>query len=415
MSAPAARPDPQAGTAGRDARALLPLIIGQLMVATAMAGQRMASPLQILHNGASAWGVGLLLALFTVLPVLTAMATGRLADRFGYHRPLRLAVGLTCLGAGMALVANWLPADWQFALLCLAALISGGGANICGIATQRTGGHLATDTASRLRIFSWLAMAPAFANAVGPMLVGVMIDLAGFGPAYALLMILPTLALVCARRVPRGVQGAAPADQPAGGRLRELLAVPGMRRLLVINWLLSASWDVHSFAVPVLGHARGYQATTIGLVLGSFTLAVTLVRFIMPLLAHRVDEVKLLLAAMLVSGTIFAIYPFAATPWLMTGCAMLLGLTLGAVQPVVVATLYQLSPAGRHGEAIALRSMAISVSNSLMPLAFGAAGAAVGPGVVFWIMGTMVGTGSWATRGLRGAIARAGESARHVA
>ena len=58
----------------------------------------------------------------------------------------------------------------------------------------------------------------------------------------------------------------------------------------------------------------------------------------------------------------------------MAGCAMLLGLTLGAVQPVVVATLYQLSPAGRHGEVIALRSMAISVSNSLMPLAFGAAG-----------------------------------------
>ena len=114
--------------------------------------------------------------MFTVLPVVTAIATGRLADRFGYHRPLRLAVGLTSLGAGLALAASWMPADWQFGLLCVAALVSGAGANICGIATQRTGGLLASDTPSRLRIFSWLAMAPSFANAVGPMLAGVVID-----------------------------------------------------------------------------------------------------------------------------------------------------------------------------------------------------------------------------------------------
>ena len=44
---------------------------------------------------------------------------------------------------------------------------------------------------------------------------------------------------------------------------------PGLRRLLFVNWLLSSSWDVHSFAVPVLGHGRGYNASTIGLVLGT--------------------------------------------------------------------------------------------------------------------------------------------------
>ena len=135
-----------------------------------------------------------------------------------------------------------------------------------------------------------------------------------------------------------------------GGSRWDLLATPGLKRLLFINWLLSASWDVHSFAVPVLGHARGYSASTIGLVLGIFTAAVTAVRFAIPLLAHR---------------------------------------------------LHHLTPAHRHGEAIAFRSMAINFSSSVMPLAFGLLGTALGPGVLFWLMGAAVGGGSWAAKGLQ--------------
>ena len=59
-----------------------------------------------------------------------------------------------------------------------------------------------------------------------------------------------------------------------------------MRRLFVVNWLLSSSWDAHTFAVPVLGFERGFDASTIGLILGAFTLAVTAVRAVIPMLAH---------------------------------------------------------------------------------------------------------------------------------
>ena len=164
---------------------------------------------------------------------------------------------------------------------------------------------------------------------------------------------------------------------------------------------------MHSFAVPVLGHSRGYSASTIGLVLGSFTLAVTLVRFAIPLLAHRLNEITVLRAAMLLTGCVFMLYPFAGTAWLMGVCACLLGLTLGAVQPMIMSTLHHLTPPSRHGEAIAFRSMAINASSSIMPLAFGLAGSAVGPAVMFWIMGGAVGGGSWAASGLRQVLASA--------
>ena len=377
------------------------LIIGQIALHGAMAGQRMAAPLQALQAGHSAWAVGVLLALFAALPVLTAMAAGRMADRHGYHRPVHLAIALTMLGAACAVAACWLPGWWQFGLNCLGAAASGVGTNVGLIAIQRTASQLASTGTERLRVFSWLGMAPSLANVVGPVAAGLMIDAGGFAAAYTLLLLMPVVSILVARLVPtRPGPPRSVAREPGSSRW-DLLSAPGMKRLLFVNWLLSASWDVHSFAVPVLGHARGYNASTIGLVLGLFTAAVTLVRFAIPMLAHRLREVTVLRTAMLLTGAVFAVYPFAGTPWAMGGCAVLLGLTLGAVQPMIMSTLHHLTPTHRHGEAIAFRSMAINFSSSVMPLAFGLAGTALGPGALFWLMGAAVGGGSWVAVGLR--------------
>jgi hypothetical protein len=65
---------------------------------------------------------------------------------------------------------------------------------------------------------------------------------------------------------------------------------------------------------------------------------------------------------------------------------------------MVMTTLHHLTPSDRHGEAIALRSMTINASSALMPLLFGAVGAAVGASALFWLMGAAVGAGSWQAR-----------------
>jgi len=173
---------------------------------------------------------------------------------------------------------------------------------------------------------------------------------------------------------------------------------PGFTRLLFVNWLLASSWDVHTFLVPILGHERGFSASAIGLVLGVFAIAVAAVRLVIPLLAHRLRESHVLVGAMLMCAAVFAIYPLARTAWVMGCCAVVLGVALGAVQPMVMTTLHQITPAARHGEAIALRSMAINLSSAIMPLAFGLAGATLGASALFWLMGAAVGSGSLAAR-----------------
>ena len=377
-------------------RALFALIGGQVALHSCMAGIRMAAPLAALREGHAAWAVGVLLGLFAAAPIALALAAGRLADKHGYHVPIRVAVGLTVVGGLFAVVATMVPAG-GFLVLCAAALLTGAGANFGLIAIQRSAGRMAHDPTELKRIFSWLGLAPALANVVGPVLAGTLIDFGGFRLAFIALALLPLASLAWARLVPVEPRAdvAATLKKPNSW---DLLKGPGFTRLLLVNWLLSSSWDVHSFLVPVLGHERGFSASAIGLVLGVFATAVALVRLAIPMLAHRLREAQVLVGAMLSAGLVFAVYPFAHSAWMMGCCAVVLGLALGSVQPMIMTTLHQITPSARHGEAIALRSMAINLSSAVMPLAFGVAGATLGASTLFWVMGAAVASGSFAAR-----------------
>jgi MFS family permease len=384
-------------------RPLLALIGGQVALHSCMAGVRLAAPLAALREGHAAWAVGVLLGLFAAAPIALALSAGRLADRHGYHRPIRLAVVLEVAG-GLCAALSTVLGSGGFIALCVAAMLTGAGANFGMIAIQRAAGRMADEPTELKRVFSWLGLAPALSNVIGPVLAGSLIDTAGFGVAFLALTVLPLACLGWARLVPVEARDAAAPSPPKRSSWR-LLQAPGFGRLLVVNWLLSSSWDVHSFLVPVLGHERGFSAFSIGLVLGVFATAVTLVRLAIPMLAHRLRESHVLVGAMLGSGLVFAVYPFARTAWLMGLCAIVLGTFLGAVQPMIMTTLHQITPAERHGEAIALRSMAINLSSAVMPLTFGLAGATLGASALFWIMGSAVAAGSIAARRVGGALA----------
>ena len=143
------------------------------------------------------------------------------------------------------------------------------------------------------------------------------------------------------------------------------------------------------------------SASTIGLILGAFTLAVSGIRLFVPLIAHRMQESQVIRGAMIGTALVFMAYPLAQTPGAMAACALLLGVTLGAVQPMIMTSLHHLTPDQRHGEALALRSMAMNTSSTVMPLVFGLFGSVLGAGALFWMVGAAVGGGAWLTRRLK--------------
>ena len=380
---------------------LFRLILGQICLHAAMAGMRMAAPLLALNQGRSAFSVGVLLALFALSSVFLALPAGRFADRHGLRKPVGIAVIASCSGGTLALFFPVFP------VLCLSALLIGGAAGMTVIAMQRHVGRAAESPTQLKQVFSWLSIGPAASNFLGPVLAGLLIDhagpaagdLQGYRAAFLVLALLPLMTWFWVRGTPEQP----PVTPTAGKKHRawDLLRNPMFRRMLIVNWLLSASWDVHTFVVPLLGHQRDYSASVIGAILGVFALSAVVIRMLLPLLASRLREWAVVSGAMVATALIFAVYPFLPSPWAMGGFSVLLGLTLGSVQPMIMSTLHQITPEDRHGEALGLRLMAINASSVAMPMLFGAAGAAVGVSAVFWMVGLTVALGTPQAWGLR--------------
>lgn len=383
---------------------LLRLILAQIFLHSTLAGNRMAAPLLALHLGYSAAAVGLLLALFGLSQLLLAVPIGRYIDRRG-SRPVLLA------SVGVASLAGLIAAIWPiFGVLCLTALLTGGAAGATVIAVQRQVGRLSEEPSELRRSFSWLAIGPALSNVIGPLAVGFLIDHAGPAPAS-----LPgyQAAFVCMALVPlvtwgllRRLREVAPelgdgASQGPVWHAWQLLRLPGIGRIMLVNWFVAASWDVHGLVIPLLGVERGLSASEIGIVLGSFALATGLVRVVLPLVVERLREWIVLVSAMLVTAVMFGLYPFTDSAWTMAICSFLIGLALGTVQPMVMSLLHQITPSQRQGEVLGLRLMSVTASGVFVPLLLGSVSALIGLHGLFWLVAAWVGLGSRSALGLR--------------
>ena len=318
-------------------RELSRLIAGQIFLHACMAGMRMATPLLALQQGFSAMAVGALLALFALTQVFLALPAGRYADRKGLKTPLAISVAIAFTGASLAAI-------WPiFPVLCLSALATGGATGMAVIALQRHVGRLANGPAQLKTAFSWLSIGPAISNFLGPVLAGLMIDFAGperahetgFRVAFLLMALLPLCTMLCVRHVREKVSPQLETAQ-APKRVLDLLHQPLMLRLLSVNWLLSSCWDVHTFVVPLLGHERGLSASVVGTILGSFAVAAATIRVCLPWVSRHLHEYQIITTSMVCTAVLFAVYPFMPTPWAMGACSVLLGLVLGAVQPMII-------------------------------------------------------------------------------
>ncbi|MBF6630978.1 MAG: MFS transporter [Comamonas sp.] len=374
---------------------LLRLILAQISIHACMTGMRMATPLLALREGYSPASVGFLLALFALTQVFLSLPAGRYADKHGLKRPLAISVIAASLGAGAAVISPIYP------VLCLAALLSGGASGAAVIALQRHVGREAHDSVTLRKVFSWLAIGPAVSNFFGPLCAGLLIDYAGgeaasdtgFRAAFLLMALLPLSAWLWVRTL----QETKPEPKPEGGKKTtawDMLQNQGFRRLLLMNWALSSCWDVHTFVVPILGHERGYSASSIGMILGAFAIAAAAIRLLIPLVSERISEWKVVMTAMLCACVLFMVYPLMSSVWTMMACSVCLGLVLGSVQPMVMSMIHQITPPHRQGEALGLRMMAINASSVVMPMLFGSIGTVVGVSALFWAVGAVVGGSS---------------------
>jgi predicted MFS family arabinose efflux permease len=368
------------------------LVIVGVCLHVGFAGCRVNLSLFALHLGASAFTVGLIMSLLAVLPVAFSVKAGRVIDRIGVRRPM--LAGATAEVAGILLAVAVPRLEALFAASCLI----GAGFILFHIAVSHFAG-LAGKPQDRAMNFSLLALGFSTSGFIGPMVTGFAIDAIGHRWTFLLLAGFALAALCALAALRIEVEPHAQNYGPLGKRrLTDLLATRTLRNVVLVSGILSMSWDLFTFVVPIHGSQIGLSATQIGLILGAFGAAIFCVRLGLPLFLHRVSEWQLLIGAMLATGATFVVFPLVTGMPLLLLLAFILGMGLGGAQPMVMSLLYNTAPSGRGAEAVGLRTLIVNASQLGMPLLFGALGTALGMTPVFWTIAASLLAGGYFAR-----------------
>ncbi len=372
------------------------IVLFVVLTHTAFGAARLTGSLYALSNKASTFTVGVIMALFALVPALLAVRAGRWLDEVGPYRPLMLGTALMTTGAALPAVFPYAVAD--VAPLLVAAALLGTGFMYLQMTTQNMVGELA-DPGRRPAAFSILALGFSTSGLIAPVASGFLIDHIGHRLTFVLILLIMLLSLAilfvhrarlpAAQRREKAAQSSSPFD---------LFRYPSVRHVLIASGLISMAWDLQTFLVPVYGTSVGLTASQIGLVLGSFAAATFVIRLAMPALSRRFSEWQVLVFTLLTAATAFGLMPLFSSMEPMLAIAFLLGLGLGAAQPNVMSLLHERSPAGRIGEALGVRTTLMNSSHVVLPLVFGAFGSVLGAGSSFWVIAAALAAGGLTAR-----------------
>jgi MFS family permease len=360
------------------------VVLLSVLNSIAQRGSKVVVSLYALDLGAGAAAVGVLAALFAVFPLLLAVQAGRISDRYGVRMPIAIGGFAMAIGLLLPLAGGGLPALF----LCPALL--GLGHIYFHVSVHNLVGSLG-DAAERTKNFSTFALGGSVAAFIGPSAAGFAIELAGYRTAFVLLAVAATLpsiyVLLHRGLMPKHVRREA--ETPAKSAF-DLLAIPALRRTLIMSGVALTGIELFSFYLPIYGRAIGLAPSTIGMILSSYALAGFVVRIVMHRLAQRFTEVGVLTGSLFLAALAYLAVPGLADAALLAGAAFALGLALGSAQPLTIILTYNHAPAGRSGEALGMRIMANKVTQIAVPLAFGGMGAAMGATPVFLATGVFL-------------------------
>jgi MFS family permease len=232
----------------------------------------------------------------------------------------------------------------------------------------------------------------SFSGFLGPLAAGLLID--GLGHALAFLVLCSTLplGLLLLRSTHSPLLQPVERKPDAAGDAAQgsLLTLGPIRSALITAAMVALAWDLFNFFMPVHAAAMGLSATAIGAISATYAAGSLGIRLVLGRLASRLSPARLLTGALLLTVVIFALTPLATGLGQLLVLAAFTGLVLGGGQPLAMTLLHHNAPPGRAGEAIGMRAVIVSGSQTFLPAVFGALGSALGTGPVFWVVAATI-------------------------
>lgn len=339
--------------------------------------------------GASTLDVGLLAAVYALLPLLLAMHVGRLSDAIGDRLPVVMGSAGIAIGLALPFVVQTL---WA---LYLTQIIVGVSQLLCMVSVQNLIGKISTGE-NRDHQFAIFTLSASIGNLIGPVCGGYLADQYSYAITFLVASVAGVVPVLLGFFL-SSIKGGAKSLVKQSSVLC-FLKNPAIRRAMVTSALVLYSRDIFIVYFPLFASEAGLSGTTIGWIISIQAFAQIVVRFLLARLCERFGRNVVLFISILTAGAAFLLMPMTTEVWILGLLSGLMGFGLGCGQPLSISTTYSASPKDRTGEVLGLRLAVNRFSQLIAPVFFGVLGAFGGLVLVFYVSGAFLMGGAWLSR-----------------
>jgi MFS family permease len=347
-------------------------------------------PLWALDIGATAFWIGMAIAMRALLAMVFSIQTGAIMDRLGARR-VSIALGLI----GAALVPLYPLVPTVGGILTLQVIV--GFLHLtCWIGAQALVGRMTKGAPEMMGRFSFLA---TLGNFLGPLLAGLAWQHLGPWGAFGMVAIWSLAFVATVAAVPRTVDtGAAEkatmqdliprwAHYAAGFGM---LKVPMVAYVIVVSAVLAGTYAMRHTFLAVYLESIDFSGGEIGFIVGSIALAGSVAGLAVGRLSRWMAPHWLVLIGTALATATFCLAPLFSGFWSLWAIACATGVCSGTAFPMILSVLTRSAGTDKQGLSVGLRATMNRTASLTVPVAMGAIVGATSLAIGFFVMGAII-------------------------
>jgi predicted MFS family arabinose efflux permease len=365
-----------------DRRLLIPLLLTSVTIQAVTAIVRVTTTYRAIELHLPVVWVGVISAVFAILPIFLAVWVGRFMDRGNDAQAAWIGSGLLVA----ACAGFWLFASSIAALLLLTAMF--GIAHLFLMASQQMLCIRCSGLRGRDSVFGNYLVASAIGQGLGPYIIAWSSGSAMLPPTETLFGI--ALAIAALSLLTAGAIRSAPKtlghDRRSGVPVSRLLRQRGLMAVLIASVITITSQDLLTIYLPLLGADRGINAGDVGVLLTVRSALALISRMGYSRVIRLVPRGLLTLTSMLGAGIGFAGLALPMPLSAMYAAMAVMGFSLGIATTLSLTNVVELASGEVMGTVMSLRITGNRIGQVAVPFAASLIAAATGVGGIFVII-----------------------------
>jgi predicted MFS family arabinose efflux permease len=360
------------------------------LIQAVYAAVRVMITYKALELGGDAVTVGVLTALYSLIPLVAAMRIGRAVDGRRAATVLRFGTALSLLAVTVVLISSGVG------VLAIGCILLGFSHILTMVASQ---GYIPVKSTpdDYDRRFGGLTVWISVGQSIGIPVVGyiasrsevgrvdtsgALVAMLGVAALATLLTLAPSLSISGA-----SVRARAVYEKQS---TRAMLTTKGMRPAVFSSLIILTSMDLMTAYLPVFGEHHGYSVVVVTVILTARSVAAILSRVLLTRLLLIAPRHWLLVSGSLCSALPMMLVPLLPHPWVVGILISVSGFFWGLAQPLTMTWVAGLVNPSNRASALSLRLTGNRLGQVVIPLVAGAVAGSTGAGAVFVLTGTLL-------------------------